>query len=143
MSNEKKIVESAEVVGKPDAGALSRIQVPITVGEMAFEFTSKADWVANAQKRFVRYRHAHETMDDPMPSTICIDAKGRVITRGLGFMRAEKEDAYPIKVYPIFERYEPADTSALDIKPVTSEPNSQSDNLHQQKRMLPKSRHRG
>lgn len=37
-------------------------------------------------------------------ATICVDAKGRVITHGAGFLRARDEGAFPVEVYRVTDR---------------------------------------
>lgn len=69
-------------------------QLTITVGELLFEFSSHARWVAKAQSWF---RHSGV----PYCKTICVDAKGRICPTGKEFMRADAEGAFPIKVYSV------------------------------------------
>ncbi len=61
----------------------------INLGELLFQFDSYKDWWNNGADRF-RGR---------MKETICIDSIGRICNNGGHFKRAEKEKAYPIKVY--------------------------------------------
>lgn len=70
------------------------MQVTIEVGELAFQFHSQTEWACKAQNWF-----RNSGLGDG--KAICIDAKGRVCRIGRHFMRAEKDGAYPIKVYPI------------------------------------------
>lgn len=66
----------------------------IRAGRYLFEFSSLTDWVNRANKTWKR----HEVRSE---DTICIDSKGRICTFGKHFMTAQKENAYPIRVYMI------------------------------------------
>jgi hypothetical protein len=66
--------------------------IAVTVGPLLFEFASHAQWVNKASSWFRSYR---VTGSD----TICVDAKGRICRIGKQFMRAEKEQTYPIRVF--------------------------------------------
>lgn len=66
--------------------------ISITVGELAFSFSSMGDW-ANQGQRIWRF---HELRGD---DAICVDRKGRVCRSGRDFVRAQQDDAYPINVY--------------------------------------------
>lgn len=66
----------------------------VSVGRELFRFTSKLDWVNHAASRF-------ESCDVPMGDRVCIDALGRICTRGLHFSKAERDEAYPVIVYDV------------------------------------------
>lgn len=66
--------------------------IQITVGELAFHFTSKQHWINKGHDWYAR----HGLIDG---RAISIDAKGRICKTGLEFRRAEEENAYPINVY--------------------------------------------
>jgi hypothetical protein len=72
-------------------------RLEILVGQELFSFTSEHDWLDHAPQRFGKHFHRGQSEYD----SICIDAKGRVCTRGAHFMRATKDGAYPIRVYEI------------------------------------------
>jgi hypothetical protein len=55
-----------------------------------FHFISERDWIDAAQMRFRNHGHTSQ-------SVICVDAKGKVCTRGLHFRTA----AYPVRVYAV------------------------------------------
>lgn len=67
-------------------------QIQITVGELSFSFSSKQHWINKGQSWF-------KNSEVSNGRGICIDAKGRICTRGEHFSRAEEDDAYPINVY--------------------------------------------
>lgn len=67
-------------------------ELTIYVGELLFEFRSYQNWVNKAQSWF---RNCGRRSDD----CLCVDAKGRIVSRGEHFRRAEEEDAFPVKVY--------------------------------------------
>jgi hypothetical protein len=71
-----------------------RTQLSIEVGELLFEFSSLDHWSATARSRFA---YAGSSSSD----SVCIDCKGRICRLRLDFMRAEKDKAYPIRVYRI------------------------------------------
>lgn len=78
-----------------------KVQLTIEVGEPILEFKSFQDWVDTAQYRF---RQAYAEHDIPSSdSLLCVDANGRIVTMGRGFMRARNEGTFPVKVYPICE----------------------------------------
>lgn len=60
------------------------------LGEPLFCFTSRVQWINKAQSWF-------QNCGVPSRDTICIDACGRVCTRGAHF--PEDDSAYPITVY--------------------------------------------
>jgi hypothetical protein len=80
---------------------MPKVQITIEVGEPILEFKSFQDWVDTAQHRFKVAKEVHciHTMDH----LICVDANGRVVTMGKGFMRARNEGTFPVKVFPICE----------------------------------------
>jgi len=67
------------------------MKIEIEVEEL-FGFTSYQDWVDHATERF-----ANANVDGRR--AICIDAKGRLCYVGKHFMIADKENAFPIKVF--------------------------------------------
>jgi hypothetical protein len=71
-------------------------QITITVGDELFSFENFDQWVNKAQRWF-RSKRVHS--DD----TICVDAKGRIVTSGKEFIRARDESAFPVKVYRAVE----------------------------------------
>lgn len=66
--------------------------IEISVGELAFSFSSKQHWINKAQSWF-----KNSNLTDGRG--ICIDAKGRICKTGAEFSRAEVENTYPINVY--------------------------------------------
>lgn len=68
--------------------------IPITVGELLFQFSSFAQWVGKASSWF---RNSGVTSE----RTICVDIKGRVCRTGKEFMRARDDGSFPIRVYAI------------------------------------------
>lgn len=66
--------------------------IAVTVGPLLFEFATHAQWVNKASSWFRSYG---VTGSD----TLCVDAKGRICRIGKQFMRAEKEQTYPIRVF--------------------------------------------
>lgn len=68
--------------------------VNVQLGDMLFDFSSEQDWVNHARFRF-------ETCGVPRGNYISIDAAGRVCTKGAEFMRATRENTYPITVYKL------------------------------------------
>ena len=63
-----------------------------------FAFSSFADWVATAQRRFWA---AGITTSRVSQECICIDAHGRICKVGKQFIRARDADAFPVTVYRI------------------------------------------
>lgn len=57
-----------------------------------FEFTSHRNWVSTAHRKFGEVEHSSA-------NSICIDSEARIVTGGNGFVRAEREGAYPIRAY--------------------------------------------
>jgi hypothetical protein len=57
-----------------------------------FEFSDHMDWVKSATRKFQSSDHTSE-------DTVCLDTAGNLIDSGRGFMEAEEENAYPVKVY--------------------------------------------
>jgi hypothetical protein len=82
--------------GASGGGGMS-IKIEITTGPFLFEFDSYAQWVNKAASWFDVVR-SHDC--------ICIDAKGRICTRGLHFITARDEKAFPVKVYYVAELVE-------------------------------------
>ena len=81
--------------------------VTVTLGEKLFEFSSKLDWI-NKGPRIWRTHQATEGR------AISIDAKGRICQCGAEFMRAEKDNAYPVSVYRV-QPDSPLNGSDLDL----------------------------
>lgn len=73
---------------------MSNNNIPISVGPLLFEFRSESHWVNKAASWFGGTGLRENEY-------VCIDAWGRICTRGAEFMRAEKQGTYPIKVYAI------------------------------------------
>lgn len=69
-------------------------RVNVELGEELFSFSSKQDWINKARSKFA-------CCGVPRGQYICIDAAGRVCTKGLEFMRAEQEGTYPVTVYKL------------------------------------------
>ncbi len=67
-------------------------QRKIQLGEELFKFTSEQEWINKAQQWFGQCRV-------PRDHYICLDKTGRVCIKGSEFMRATREDTYPITVY--------------------------------------------
>ena len=67
-------------------------EIRLNVGPEVFRFTSLSNWVNKARGWFERTGLTSEDV-------IGVDAQGRVCTKGLHYMRAEKEGTYPIVVY--------------------------------------------
>ena len=61
-------------------------------GEKLFEFTSKADWINQANRI---WRLNKVTAQD----TVCVDQLGRICGWGEHFNAAERDNAYPIEVF--------------------------------------------
>ena len=71
------------------------VLMPITNiehGEKLFEFTSKADWINQANRI---WRLNKVTAQD----TVCVDQLGRICGWGEHFNAAERDNAYPIEVF--------------------------------------------
>jgi hypothetical protein len=68
-------------------------ELTIYVGELLFEFYSFQNWVNTAQSKF--RSHGFRRSDD----CLCVDAKGRIVSRGEHFRRAMEQDSFPVKVY--------------------------------------------
>lgn len=66
--------------------------IAVSVGELLFEFASHAQWASKGGSWFRNSGHTSAT-------SICIDAKGRICSIGSDFSRAEKDGAYPVKVF--------------------------------------------
>lgn len=68
--------------------------IEVTVGEFLFEFRSYLQWVNKASSWFGNLgSHARRQ------NVICVDAKGRICRTGREFMRADRENAFPVKAY--------------------------------------------
>lgn len=70
------------------------IRALLSVTRELFRFTSMDDWVNHARDRF-------QGCGYPSHRTVCIDARGRVCVSGAEFMRADRESAYPVRVFLI------------------------------------------
>jgi hypothetical protein len=66
----------------------------ICVGDPIFEFTSYINWVNKAQSWY-------STCGVPARRLLTVDSLGRVCTQGSDFIRADREQAFPIRVFPI------------------------------------------
>lgn len=64
----------------------------LKLGQLLFEFHSFANWVNTAKEKFA----AHTQYEG---QAVCVDAVGRLIHQGAGFIRADQENAFPVKVY--------------------------------------------
>lgn len=64
----------------------------VVVGEELFQFESFMAWVSRAKRRFTDHRVRSEDV-------LCVDAQGRICTKGAEFMRANSEKTFPIRVY--------------------------------------------
>lgn len=73
---------------------MSTNTLSITVGEYLFEFASYIQWVNKAPSWFGNLGSYQRRQD-----VICIDTKGRICRTGKQFMRADREGAFPIKVF--------------------------------------------
>ena len=79
----------------------------VTLGNELFSFSSFTEWVNKAQSWFSGHR-----------KYVCLDEIGRVCQTGYEFMRADKENCFPIRVYSVeFE------TAPQDIKEEISNSN--------------------
>ena len=67
-------------------------QAPVELGEFLFQFSSFSAWVNGAQE--IWRDHGVRAAD-----TLCLDARGRVCLKGLHFMVARDEQAFPIRVF--------------------------------------------
>ena len=67
-------------------------KVMVSLGEELFSFPDFNSWVNHAS----RIWRLHEVRAQ---DTLCIDAEGRVCTKGAEFMRARDEGSFPVKVY--------------------------------------------
>ena len=74
-------------------------RVSLSLGPVAFQFTSHQQWVNKAQSWFANL--AAENPNAARKRYLCIDAKGRVCMIGKDFGRARDEDAFPVKLYLI------------------------------------------
>lgn len=73
--------------------------IAVTLGRELFAFKSHAEWCDTARWRF-------ERCGELLADTVCLDAKGRICTRGLHFAQADEEGAFPIVVYAVREAAE-------------------------------------
>ncbi len=71
-------------------------KVMVSLGEELFSFPDFNSWVNQASRfwRSLWRSHGVRAVD-----TLCIDAEGRVCTKGVEFMRARDEGSFPVKVY--------------------------------------------
>ena len=63
------------------------------LGDEMFQFTSERHWINSAQSYFSRI--------DINEKYIAVDSIGRACVKGLEFIRATKENTYPITVYKL------------------------------------------
>lgn len=68
--------------------------IQIQVKRELFRFDNQAQWVSKAQSWF-------RECGVPRDAYICVDAVGRVCTKGKEFNRAMREETYPIVVYEL------------------------------------------
>jgi hypothetical protein len=96
-------LDAAQRAQHPDAGVECEVdaiaalietkaKVRLQVGPELFRFSSHANWVNKASSWFRGVRAG---------SWVCIDQRGRICNSGKEFMRADKENAFPIVVYLI------------------------------------------
>lgn len=64
------------------------------LGHELFSFTSEQHWINKAQSWFANCGYDRKDY-------IAVDSIGRVCVKGLEFMRASKENTYPITVYKL------------------------------------------
>ena len=86
----------------PTAQDLAKAQEPaaseqdaltsVMLGKKLFSFYCFQDWVNTAQRAWRNVSISSE-------QTICLDQKGRVLKKGLEFMRADKDGSFPVDVY--------------------------------------------
>lgn len=69
-------------------------KIEMQLGDEMFSFTSEQHWISKANSWFSR-------SSVPKNNYIAIDAAGRVCTKGAEFIRATKENTYPITVYKL------------------------------------------
>jgi hypothetical protein len=70
------------------------IRIEIEVAEELFEFTSFVQWVNKAASWFASHNISNHNY-------VCVDAKGRACRNGFDFQRADREGAFPVKVYSL------------------------------------------
>jgi hypothetical protein len=70
------------------------MKLEIDLQKELFSFESEQDWINNAQGRYARCGVRRGEY-------ITIDARGRILTKGAEFMRATRDEAYPVVVYDI------------------------------------------
>jgi hypothetical protein len=96
-------MDAAQRAQHPDAGiehAITEIAnliekrspVRLQLGPELFRFTSFPNWVNKARDWF---------RGIPAGSWVCIDQRGRICNSGKEFMRADREDTFPVVVYLI------------------------------------------
>jgi hypothetical protein len=68
--------------------------IQIDAGEPVFSFRDFDDWCNTARWQFER--EGMHSVD-----ALCVDAKGRVCTKGKEFMRARDDGAFPVAVYRV------------------------------------------
>jgi hypothetical protein len=66
-------------------------KITVEVGPELFRFETFQQWVNKAASWF---RRAGVSSSD----VLCVDARGRICTHGKGFMRADKDGAFPVIV---------------------------------------------
>lgn len=69
----------------------------VVLGEKLFEFSSFANWVNTAQRKFRNAGIAGHALN----RSVCLDQKGRICTCGKQFQRARDDDSFPIEVFLI------------------------------------------
>jgi hypothetical protein len=68
--------------------------VTVVLGERLFNFQSEQEWINRGQRPW-KVHHATNGR------AIAIDAKGRICQIGAHFMRATRENAYPVTIYRV------------------------------------------
>ena len=81
---------------EPDAitTPLPPIGIRIAPYPELFRWNSFTEWCNRARRDFIRAGVSG-------PQTLCVDARGRVCTRGKQFMQAKDDGAFPVIVYLI------------------------------------------
>lgn len=93
----------------PSAAGVSEDMVPVRLGAPAFSFDSFAQWVNKAQSWF----WAHDLNSH---NSLCLDALNRPCISGAEFQRADKEGAFPVRVYALTAACSQQTPSAAGVK---------------------------
>lgn len=70
--------------------------VQVDLGPLLFEFRSYQHWVNKARSWF-------SSCGESGRNTLCLDAKNRICLIGKHFMQARDENAFPVRVYCMFD----------------------------------------